>query len=276
MASIKTSLAVLAAPLFVLALISVSQAQSAPLIFAGSGSNLPITRILADAFIKNHPGVTIDIPASIGSTGGIKAAAEGAITLGLTGRPLREGEKALNLTLVPYARTIIVIGAHPSVVDTALTYEELVRIYQGRKTRWQDGKEIIVLNRDEGEATIEVMNQVIPGFKEAHAESLKARRWIVAFTDQEMNKRLESTPQAIGMTDYGAITAEHLRIKPLALNTIAPTTENAQKGVYPLVKTMSFAFRSDRIPAEARAFIAFARSPAGQQILKENGYLAGE
>jgi len=276
MTSMKRSLAVLVAPLFVLALIFSSAAQAEPMIFASAGSNLAITRILADAFIKDHPGVVIEIPASIGSTGAIKAAAEGAVTLGLTARPVRESEKALNLTLVPYTRTIIVIGAHPTVGDTTLSYDDLVQIYQGRKTQWRDGREIIVLNRDEGESTIDVMNQVIPGFRQAHAESLKARRWVVAFTDQEMNKRLETTPQAIGMTDYGAIVAEHLQIKPLAINTIAPTPENAQRGIYPLVKTLSFVFRADRIPQEARAFMAFVKSPPGQKILKENGYLVGE
>lgn len=276
MTSTKALMAVLVAPLLAQALSSSTAAQTAPLIFAGAGSNLAITRILVEAFVKDHPGVVVEIPESIGSTGGIKAVAEGAVTLGLTARPLREGEKGLNLSQVPYARTIIVIGAHPAVNDTTLTYEELVRIYQGRKTRWRDGKEIIVLSRDEGESTIDVMNQVIPGFKEAHVESLKVRRWIVAFTDQEMNKRLESTPQAIGMTDRGSIIAERLHIKSLALNSVDPTPENAQRGLYPLVKTMAFVFRSDRIPETARAFIAFVQSPSGRKILAENGYLAGE
>lgn len=61
---------------------------SSSLIIAGSGSNLAITRVLAREFIRRHPEITLDIPASIGSKGGIRAVAEGAIDVGLASRPL--------------------------------------------------------------------------------------------------------------------------------------------------------------------------------------------
>ncbi len=272
----KRLIAVTSSLLLFLLLFSNSWAEPSKMTIAGAGANLAITRILADAFIKTHPGVVIDIPASIGSTGGIKAAADGAVTIGLASRPLKESEKSLGLSVVPYARTIIIIGVHPSVSDTSLTYAELVQIYEGKQTRWKDGKEIIVLTRNDGESTIDLMNQIIPGFREAHSGSLQSRRWIVLFTDQDMNKRLSSTPQAIGMTDHGEIITEHLNVKELVINGIAPTPENVKSGAYPLSKTLCFVFRKDKITKEAQLFIDFVISGRGQKILKENGYLAGE
>lgn len=253
-----------------------AQAVTETIIFAGSGANLPITRILARAFEKSRPDIRIEIPESIGSTGGIKAAADGAVAIGLSGRPLRENEKKFGLTVVPYARTIIVVGAHPSVADDALSYQELADIYKGRKTKWKDGREIIVLSRDEGEASIDVMRRVIPGFLEAHDESLHAKRWVVAFTDADMNKLLESTPGAIGISDSGAIQSEHLKIKALKLNGIAPLPDNVLQGTYALVKTLSFVFRKEGISEEARAFIDFTGSGSGRRIIEANGYLTGE
>lgn len=250
--------------------------SSKTMLFAGSGSNLGITRILAEAFTKTHPGLTINIPESIGSTGGIKAVSEVAVTIGLISRPFREQEKKLGLVAVPYARTVIVIGVHPGVADDDITFEEIVQIYRGKKTKWKNGQNIIVLTRDKGESTIDVMEQVIPGFREANDESLQKRRWIVAFIDQDMNRMLMTTPNAIGMSDLGTIKSEHLNIKMLKVNGNSPTPENVIKGRYVLVKTLYFVFKKDNYPPEAKAFMDFVRSKQGQKILKDNGYFSGE
>ena len=250
--------------------------SSKTMIFAGAGSNLAITRILAVAFTKTHPGVTINIPESIGSTGGIRAVSEEAVTIGLSSRPFREQEKKLVLEVAPYARTLIVIGVHPGVADDDITFEEIVQIYRGKKTNWKNGRNIIVLTRNKGESTIDVMEQLIPGFRKANDESLQARRWIVAFIDQDMNRLLMTTPDAIGMSDLGTIKSEHLNIKMLKVNGISPNPENVIKGSYVLVKTLYFVFKKDKLPPEAKAFMDFVRSKQGQKILKENGYLSGK
>jgi len=268
---------------YVLILVMASAAHPAaaqvppdPIICAGSGANLPITRILAQAFAKVRPDIRIEIPESIGSTGGIKAAADGAVAIGLAGRPLRENEKQFGLTMVPYARTIIVIGVHPSVVDDTLSFQELVDIYKGKKTKWKDGREIVVLSRDEGEASIDVMRQVVPGFAQAHDESLTARRWVVAFVDADMNRLLENTPGAIGISDSGAIQSEHLKIKALKLNGYAPVPEQVLRGKYALLKTLYFAVRKASNSRDAQAFIDFVRSESGLRIIEANGYMPGE
>ncbi|MBI4590698.1 MAG: hypothetical protein HY725_17875 [Candidatus Rokubacteria bacterium] len=53
------------------------EAPPDPLVFAGSGSNLAPIRLLTQAFGRVRPEIRIDVPASIGSTGGIRAAAGG-------------------------------------------------------------------------------------------------------------------------------------------------------------------------------------------------------
>ena len=60
---------------------------------AGSGVNLGITRLLAQAFSSQDHNSAIDVPGSIGSKGAIQAVSEGAIPLGLISRPLKETEK---------------------------------------------------------------------------------------------------------------------------------------------------------------------------------------
>ena len=255
---------------------SASESPSSPLTFAGSGANLAITRILADAFTRAHPEIKISVPASIGSTGAIRAAAERAITIGLISRPLNEKEQGLGLTVIPYAKTAVVIGAHPSVVEDGITFEELVRIYKGEKLRWQDARGIVVLTREPGDSSIAALEREIPGFKEAYAESQQAKRWTTSYTDQEANKLLSKTPYAIGVSDMGTITSEKLPIKVLKVNGVFPTAENVLRGRYSLVKTLAFVFFQDKLPAEANAFKDFVRSKAGEKILKASGYVLGE
>ena len=246
------------------------------LVFAGSGTNLPVVRLLAEAFSKHHPQIAIEVPASIGSSGGIRAAADGAIALGLISRPLKEKEKGLGLTVSNYARTPVLIAVHPGVAEENITYAELLEIYRGKKNRWRDGREIVVLTRESGDSSIEVLIEGVPGFRHAYEESQQAKRWSTLLKDLVMNETLARTPSAIGLSDLGAVTIERHAIKPLKVNGVAPTLENLRRGEYPLYKTMAFAYRQESLSAEARRFIDFVRSKEGAHILLANGYLPEE
>jgi phosphate transport system substrate-binding protein len=244
-----------------------------PLVAAGSGVNLGITRLLATAFSKDHPQITIEVPGSIGTGGAIKAVADGAITFGLISRSLKEEEKTPGVTVHPYARVPIVVGCHPSVEDEGITFQELADIYKGTKTRWNDGNQIIVQAREQYDSGMLVLGQEIPGFKEAHRESYQAKRWPVYFTDQDANRALSTTPYAIGVSDLGMIATERLNIKVLKLNGIPPNPENLLSGQYPLGRELSFLYREETLPEGAKAFLDFVRSDDGRKMLRSNGYL---
>jgi len=249
--------------------------QPAPLHFtaAGSGVNLGITRLLANAYMKDHPLITIEIPESIGTRGAIKATAEGAIAIGLISRSLKEEGKTLGLAAQPYARVPIVVGVHPSVIDEEITFQELVDIYKGTKTRWKDGNEIFVQAREQSDSGFLVLENKIPGFKEAYRESHEMKRWAVYFTDQDANRALSATLYAIGVSDLGMIATEKLNIKVLKINGCLPSPENLLSGQYPLGRDLSFLYREKDLPKEAKAFMDFVRSDEGGNILRSNGYL---
>lgn len=250
-----------------------SPAQGPPLVFAGSGTNLPIARVLAQAFQRSHPEIAIDVPASIGSGGGIQAAADGAIALGLISRELKDKEKGKGLTVITYARTPLIVGVHPSVVEDNITHAELLDIYRGKKRTWRDGRDIVVLTREPGDSSIEALVKGMPGFKEVYEESQQAKRWTTLLTDLVMNETLARTPYAIGLSDLGSVTIERHAIKPLKVNGVAATLTNLQNGTYPLYKSLAFVYRKERLPAGAMLFLDYVRSKAGEKILKANGYL---
>ena len=119
-----------------------------PLVFAGAGTTLPCPRLLAEALRQRHPASTSAVPAGSGSTGDIRAAAEGARALGWLSRPLKNHEQNFGLTSVPYARTAVIIGTHPTVSDDEITCADLLALSKGTNTRWPDGRERTVLTPD--------------------------------------------------------------------------------------------------------------------------------
>lgn len=251
--------------------------SSNQLVFAGSGANVDIIRLLTKALEQTHPEIQIDIPASIGSAGAIKATADGASAVGLISRPLNEQEKKLGLTVVPYAQTAIAFAAHSSVAEDGLTSAELIKIYKGTKSHWQDGQQIIVLTRERGSSSILVLEEKLPGFKEVFAESARAKRWTTLYSSQEMNQVLAMTPYSLGIADVGTITTKRLSsIKILKFNGVSPTLENISTGKYPFFKTVAFVFRKDKLPANAKAFLNFIQSKEGKKLLRANGYLPVE
>lgn len=246
-------------------------APARQLVVAGSGSNIAIARVLGRAFERLHPDVKIEVPASIGSTGAIRAVADGAIGVGMIARPLAPKEQQLGLTVVPYARTAVVIGAHPSVPDDDITFDDLVKIYHGTRNRWRDGREIIVLTRQADDAFIVEFSAKVPGFKEAYAESQRAKRWVTLFTDRDANETLVKTPGGIGFSEMGTIALERLAIKALRVNGVAPTVENLAAGRYALSFALRYVLSPVRASADASAFVEFVRSAAGAKIIRASG-----
>jgi len=238
-------------------------------VVAGSGSNLPITGKLAESYMQRG-GIRIELPKSIGSSGAIKAVREGKIDLGLISRPLKDSEKAEGIKQLSYARIGIVLGVNRSVPDDNLTYQDLVEIFKGTKTSWQNGKMIVVLAREKGNSSNAVLAKEIPGFREALKESYVQNRWQIYYTDAEEAHAIHDTPYSVGLTDTGSLSSLNLNIKPLQINGVPPSLENVQNGKYKLAKDLYFIYK-EPLAEWAKTFLEFVYSEEGQAIIAMNG-----
>jgi ABC-type phosphate transport system substrate-binding protein len=174
---------------------------------AGSGTNLPITRILAREFKMVDPAVPVVVYDSIGSRGAVRALGDGVIDVGLVSRRLKESERREDFEIIPYARTLAAFGVNASVREDDITSRDLVAIYEGKKTKWMDGSPIVVLQREASDSTNEILFRIFPAFKKANEAAYGRNRWRVLFTDDDMLEALEDTEGAIGPTDTGAVAA---------------------------------------------------------------------
>ena len=246
--------------------------ESGPLRLAGSGTNLPLTRALAEAFGTSGDAPTVIVHDSIGSTGGIRATLEGAIDVGLVSRDLREAERGGGLSVIPYARVAVVVAANPTVPEDDLSREELIEIYLGARDSWADGSPIRVLQREAGDSSHGVFDRMLPAFARANEEAYRARRWRVLYRDRAMQEALMTTAGAVGLFDRGAIVAQKLPIKALRLDGIAPSGENVLSGAYPFAKELSFVTLGP--PGEdAARFFEFVASAEGRERIESLGYI---
>jgi phosphate transport system substrate-binding protein len=251
-----------------------TMAQQAPetLIFAGCDANIPLTRLLARAFMQRHPEVSIQLE-TVGSTNGVALTAAGAVQIGLVSRRLRASEEGLGLAFRPYAMTAVIIGADPDVPDVTLAATDLLSFYRGMKHQWASGREIVLLTREEGDSSIVSLKESLPGFADAYAAESHPRHWTVLYSEPAMHEALLTVPFALGLSDLGTITIERLPIRALSIDGIAPTLENIASGRYPFTKTLGLVWHEDTLPDSARAFVEFVQSDDGAGILTSHGYL---
>ncbi|MFA5040893.1 MAG: substrate-binding domain-containing protein [Bdellovibrionales bacterium] len=252
---------------------SICQAQPKQFVAAGSGVNLEITRILANAFMKDHEGVSISVPGSIGTKGAISAVADKAVMIGLISRPLKENEQRPLYTVTPYGKTPVVIGVNPSVPENGITSKELTEIYGGKKLTWSNGHDIVVQMREAYDSGFQIVEAAVPGFAAACDEARKTEKWTTYFTDQDANEAIAKFADSIGVSDLGMILSERRAIKPLSFDGVEPTVANISDGTYKLSRTLYFLTRADNLSEDAKAFMAFVRSDKGQAILNKHGYL---
>jgi len=222
--------------------------------------------------VATHPELTIRIE-SVGSTNGIWLAAFGMADLGLTSRSLWEEERALGVTVLPYAKTALVVGTDPTVVEDGLTTAELLDIYRGGKRRWRGGQEIALLARQKGDSSIEALRATVPGFAAAYATGEQLGWWNIFYSEESMLEALVSGSFSVGLTDLGTMTIERLPIKPLSIDGATPTLDNVASGRYRLTKTLSFVFRTAGLSPAAHAFVRFVRSEEARSLLRTSGYL---
>jgi phosphate transport system substrate-binding protein len=239
----------------------------------GAGTSLVAACFLAEAFERECPRIRIGVHGGMGSAAMIRAVADGLITMAVTARSPGAIDRGLALTALPYARTGIVFGAHPTVPEDGITSGDLLEVCRGTKTQWRDGREIILLRREPGNCFLEVLSAHIPGLREAYQTG---ERRTALYTDQEMNRAIATTPHAMGVTDTGLLRAQRLPVKVLRFNGIAPTPESVRAGRYPLVNTLALVFRKDRLSAEALAFLCFICSKDGAKVLQAKGYMPRE
>jgi phosphate transport system substrate-binding protein len=239
-------------------------ARAETLTIPGTGSASALLTALGDAFAKAKPGVKVDIPPSVGSGGGIKAAGEGKTELGRTARKIKEKEKPYGLAYVPFARVPVVFAANPGIKVKGLTLAQVTDVYSGKITDWKalggPDKKIRLVTRPDGEASIDTLRaslkpwadlQITPQSKPTDSEN-------------QTVEVLSSTDGAMGFTAYDLATKAGLTV--FTLDGVKPTDD-----AYPAQMVFALVHKEGKLAGTAKEFVDFLFTPAAAKIIKAHG-----
>ena len=226
----------------------------------GTGDGMGILKSLSSAFGELNPSVTVGVPDSIGSGGGIKSVGKGSYTLGRVARPIKDKEKHYGLEYQPIAKIPVVFYVNKSVRVTNLSAEQVVGIYSGKIKNWKEvgGKDapIRVVRREDGDSSLSVLLKTFPGFKDL----VMTERAKTATSTTESFATVEAKNGAIGFGPYsGAVVAN---VKVLAIGGMAPTDP-----AYPSVTTVALIYKPGSRTGNVAAFLDFTASTVGRDAI---------
>ncbi len=244
---------------------------SGKLVLKGSGSGVDVARKVSERFRKLHPNVTFEIPDSIGSSGGIKAVANGEADIGLSSRDLKAKERALGVKPVHIGSAPLVFVVHPSVKGvTGITRDQIVPIFSGQIKNWKElggpDAPIIPILQAKGDSDRALLAKEIEGW----AEMQDSPRAIIVKDSDEVGPVFTKTEYAITVIKYEDVRNGAVKGIPLKLDGVMVSETTTKSGKYSLGKPVYFVFR-DEPEGLAKEFLDFVLSDEGQQIVARVG-----
>lgn len=234
----------------------------------GSTSMEKLANALSEAFMEEHPDVTVTAE-FVGSGAGIEAVTNGTTDIGNSSRSLKDEEKAAGVVENVVAIDGIAVCVDPANEVADLTKEQLTNIYNGTVTNWKEvggaDEPIIVIGREAGSGTrgaLEELVDLVDGCK--YANELDSTGAVIA--------KVASTPGAIG---YASLDALDDSVKALSLEGVEATAENIKAGNYFLSRPFVMATKGEISEQNdlVQAWFDFVLGDEGQQVASEVGLI---
>ncbi len=111
--------------------------SSGKIVVGGSSSVTPVMEKLKEAYLLKNPDVTIEIQQSDSSTG-ISNAIDGICDIGMASRDLKDSEIEQGLTPTVIAMDGIAVIVNNSFPVDGLTSEQIMQIFTGEVTEWDE------------------------------------------------------------------------------------------------------------------------------------------
>ncbi len=250
---------------------------------AGSTSMQPVLFALTSEYSRQHPSIRFDLRGG-GSSVGEERADTRQVALGASSLPTSESITMTvpgvrtHLSRTPIGLDALAIIVHPSNELTDLTLLNLRDLYSGDVIDWEalgsNNGEILLVSREDGSGSRALFEQRVMGDKSV---SLTA---VVMPTSADVVNYVALNPQAIGYVSRAHVlpwlettgeqttssTGKAVRVVPV--EGLLPTLENVRSQQYRLIHPLFLVSRGQP-QGQARLFIDFVLSPAGQAIVQQ-------
>ena len=248
-----------------------------PISIKGSDTMVIMNARLAEAFMNANPDTQIQVTGG-GSGVGIAALINGTTDIAASSRPIKTSETdklkqrfATTGFAVPIARDGLSIYLSEKNPVKELSLAQLRGIYTGAITNWKqvggNDAPIILYSRENSSGTYTYFkDNVLLGKDFApRAQTLQGTAAVVNAVSKDAN----------GIGYGGAAYAKGIKFAAVKKDdkspAILPSLETVRSGQYPISRYLYFYTRV-KPSKEMKAFIDWATSPAGQEIVSKVGY----
>lgn len=265
---IKT-VSLLAAAVLTCSLTALSTAHAQTLRIGGTGSATELMKRLGAAFEASQEEATVEVVPSLGSSGGIAAARDGALDIAISARPLKPDETGVIAVIAartPYG----LASSNPEPGNIAAA--DISAFYASTASTWPDGSPVRVILRPRSESDTALLGMTFQGMAEAIEQVRQRIEVPIAATDQD-NLQMASDlgGSMVGMSLAQMVTEEN-NLRFLKIDGVEPTLQGLENGSYPYSKAYTIVYQTNPGPLVLR-FLEFMRSSDGETLLASAGCL---
>lgn len=252
---------------------SVPAADRAVLRIGGTGSGTVLLDRLTKAFLKKNRDVDVEIVYPVlGSSGGMRALADGRIDVAVIGRKAKPDEHPGQLEIMPYAKTPLVLATSRKKGQAGFSKAQFQTILENGGGTWNDGKRINLVLRQPSESDMRTLESLSPEIQAALGKLIKLPSTVTADTDLDALDLLTRTPDSLGPTTLGLLMLHDSALVPLTLDGVVPNLSTMDSGAYPLAKILYVAFKSGVPSAPVERFIKWLHSAEAVSLLQSAGH----
>ncbi len=193
------------------------------------------------------------------------------------GQKKRAKESGVTLNYTPFAREAFVFIVNADNPVNSLTEQQVRDIFSGAITNWRtvggNDQEIQTWQRPEDSGSQTVMqSRVMKNVRMISPQETEVASVMEGMINVVAEYR--NTNNSIGYTFryYATQMNADKNIKFLAINGIAPTTENIRNGKYPYIID-AFMVTRENIMSETQKLVDWFLIPQGQQLVQDVGYV---
>lgn len=256
-----------AVTVFTLLLTTVGAVNAETVTVAGSGGMIPLLTALGTAYMKKQPGDKILVNKnSLTQSGGILAAKNGAVDIGMSARGLEVRELSFAIDAYHIADVAAAVAVHNNVGVKDITTHQFCAIYSGQITNWKElgghDARIILFTRPDSDSTKQAFRSAIPCFTDLRetAEAISMQH------SNAMLSALQLTPDSIGMIDSIVLEQSQGKAHSIKLDGRVASAEEVASGRWQIVKRYTLVIGTNR-KAVVDRFMRFIKSREGAALI---------
>jgi phosphate transport system substrate-binding protein len=253
--------------------------QSNTLQIKGSDTMVNLGQAWAEAYMKQHAGISIAVTGG-GSGTGITGMINNTCDIAEVSREMKESEIALAVSkgITPKKMTVALDGlavvVHPENTVSELTIDQLADIYTGKIKNWKElgGRDakIVLLSREVNSGTHVYFKEHVLRRNNSAGKDEFAPEALLLSSSQAIADEVSQNHDAIGYYGMGYITVKEKALK-IAKDknspAVAPTIENVVSNAYPISRPLLM-YTKGEPQGLVKSFMDFLLSSAGQEIVK--------